>query len=156
MAAIAIGKHFTLNASEINEGITSYIPGNNRSQITKTASNTLICDYYNANPSSMNAALDNFASISANKKVIILGDMFELGEDSLAEHKLILEKALQVKCELKLFIGKNFFYSKTNDAQFFETLSEASQYIKANPIQNATILVKGSRSMFLEKLVEIL
>src|SRR5690606_31816990 len=74
LAAIAIGKYFNLSAEEITRGISSYNPGNNRSQIIKTATNTLICDYYNANPSSVSVALDNFSAISAEKKVLILGD----------------------------------------------------------------------------------
>lgn len=156
LAGIAIGKYFDLSADDINLGISSYNPANNRSQITKTESNTLICDYYNANPSSMSAALDNFSAISAGNKVLILGDMFELGDESVAEHKAIVEKALGIKADKKIFIGKNFFQNKSEQALFFETTDEAYENIKLHPFKDATVLIKGSRGMRMEKLVEIL
>lgn len=156
LAAIALGKHFQLSPDEINEGVSSYTPGNNRSQITKTADNTLICDYYNANPSSMSAALDNFATISAEKKVVILGDMFELGEDSLSEHRAIAEKAAAVKADQVVLIGHNFFANQTEGHTFFKTTEEALDYFKTHSVKNATILIKGSRGMQLERLVQLL
>lgn len=156
LAGIAIGKHFGLNIDEINQGISSYNPANNRSQITRTERNILICDYYNANPSSISAALDNFAALSADKKVLILGDMFELGEESISEHTVIVEKAIGIKADVKIFIGKNFFQNRSEDAQFYETTDEAYESLKLNPLSNATVLIKGSRGMKMEKLVEIL
>ena len=156
LAGIAIGKYFDLTADEINLGISSYNPANNRSQITKTESNTLICDYYNANPSSMSAALDNFSAISASNKVLILGDMFELGDESVSEHKAIVEKAIGIKADEKIFIGKNFFQNKSEQALFFETTEEAYESIKQRQLKDSTVLIKGSRGMKMEKLVEIL
>ncbi|MGV3509336.1 MAG: UDP-N-acetylmuramoyl-tripeptide--D-alanyl-D-alanine ligase [Sphingobacteriaceae bacterium] len=156
LAGIAIGKYFDLSADEINLGISSYNPANNRSQITKTESNTLICDYYNANPSSMSAALDNFSAISARNKVLILGDMFELGDESVSEHKAIVEKAIGIKADEKIFIGKNFFQNKSEQALFFETTEEAYESIKQRQLKDSTVLIKGSRGMKMEKLVEIL
>ncbi len=156
LAAIAVGKHFNLTDEQINEGISLYIPANNRSQITKTEKNTLICDYYNANPSSMVAALDNFSAFDAENKILILGDMFELGEESLAEHKQIVEKARSIHSHGQIFIGEGFFANKTDGSNFFRTTTEAVEYIKTHPIQHATILIKGSRGMKLEQLLEVL
>lgn len=156
LAAISIGIHFRLSADEINAGLTSYIPENNRSQITKTDTNTLICDYYNANPSSMNAALDNFVSLNADKKVLILGDMFELGDESDMEHKKVVEKALEIKPDKIFFVGVNFFHHKTDGAIFFENIGETLQHISTNQIKDSTVLIKGSRGMRLEKLLDFL
>ena len=154
LAAIAIGKHFGLSSEEINTGLTSYIPGNNRSQITKTEANTLICDYYNANPSSMTAALDNFASLQADKKIIILGDMFELGDGSKAEHRAIAEKAMNLHAEQSIFIGKNFFEVQVEGGTYYQTTQEALSVIGTDVINQCTILIKGSRGMKLESLVD--
>ncbi|MFD2161593.1 UDP-N-acetylmuramoyl-tripeptide--D-alanyl-D-alanine ligase [Paradesertivirga mongoliensis] len=156
LVAIAVGRYFNLSPDEINEGISAYVPGNNRSQITKTEHNTLICDYYNANPSSMAAALDNFASISAGKKVLILGDMFELGDESYDEHRAIAEKALQLDVDRKILIGKAFYQCKTEGANFYESTDEALKNIKSDSVKGATVLIKGSRGMRLEKLAEVL
>ncbi|MBC8053007.1 MAG: UDP-N-acetylmuramoyl-tripeptide--D-alanyl-D-alanine ligase [Sphingobacteriaceae bacterium] len=156
LVAIALGIHFKLSPDEINQGVSSYSPGNNRSQITKTQNNTLICDYYNANPSSMNAALDNFAALSAEKKVVILGDMFELGEESAAEHQLITTKALSVKADKTIFLGRNFFSNRSNEGTFFVTTDEALEELKRTGLKGATILLKGSRGMKMEKLLEVL
>jgi UDP-N-acetylmuramoyl-tripeptide--D-alanyl-D-alanine ligase len=155
LAAISIGKHFRLSSEEINEGISSYRPGNNRSQITKTENNMLICDYYNANPSSMSAALDNFSTLTAEKKVIILGDMFELGEESSTEHQSITQKVESMPADVKVLIGQNFYESGHQASLAFVTTAEALEYFKANPIKGATILIKGSRGMKLEQLAEI-
>ncbi|HEY0054198.1 MAG TPA: UDP-N-acetylmuramoyl-tripeptide--D-alanyl-D-alanine ligase [Pedobacter sp.] len=156
LAAIAIGKHFGLSAEEINIGLNSYVPGNNRSQITKTEKNTLICDYYNANPSSMAAALDNFANLQAGNKIIILGDMFELGDESLVEHQAIVDKAVNTNADERIFAGENFFNCKRDTALFLRTTDEVANYLTANPLQNASILIKGSRGMHLEDLLKFL
>jgi len=156
LAAIAIGKHFGLSAGEINDGLKNYHPGNNRSQILKTATNILICDFYNANPSSMSVALINFSSISANKKVLILGDMFELGQESDSEHQSIVNKALGTKADKIIFIGKLFFQNKIEGATFYKTTEDALKNMRLNPIKRSTILIKGSRGMRMEKLIEVL
>jgi UDP-N-acetylmuramoyl-tripeptide--D-alanyl-D-alanine ligase len=153
LAAITIGTFFKLSPGQINRGISDYVPQNNRSQLSKTAHNILICDYYNANPSSMDAALSNFSKMEAGKKVVILGDMFELGDHSEAEHRLIVEKALALNAWKTLFVGRHFFNVKTEGALFFEDTASVSDWLDRNPISQATILVKGSRGMALEKLV---
>jgi UDP-N-acetylmuramoyl-tripeptide--D-alanyl-D-alanine ligase len=156
LAAITIGKHFGLSSEEIDTGLTSYMPGNNRSQITKTEKNTLICDYYNANPSSMAAALDNFATLQADKKIIILGDMFELGDESHAEHQAIVEKAVNLNVDERIFAGESFYNCKSDNAVFLRTTDEVANYLNAKAIQNASILIKGSRGMHLEDLLKFL
>ncbi|HCN83231.1 MAG TPA: UDP-N-acetylmuramoyl-tripeptide--D-alanyl-D-alanine ligase [Sphingobacteriaceae bacterium] len=159
LSAVCIGTFFGLSAKEINEGLSGYQPSNNRSQITKTSSNTLICDYYNANPSSMAVALDNFVGMQGQKKAVILGDMFELGEDSAAEHKDILKKALNIPANEYIFVGEGFYKEgehRQSKAKFFRTTNEAYSFLKSHPIKDAVVLVKGSRGMHLEKLIELL
>jgi UDP-N-acetylmuramoyl-tripeptide--D-alanyl-D-alanine ligase len=164
LAAICIGVYFKLPASKINKGIEGYQPKNNRSQIVQTATNTLICDYYNANPSSMFVAIENLGQLTANRKVLILGDMFELGDESAAEHTALIQKALDTGVDERIFIGKDFQQASlskdhgpwTMDANtFYLTVEEAITGLKANPIKNSTILIKGSRGMALERLVEL-
>ncbi len=160
LAAVCIGVYLKLPAAEINRGIESYQPKNNRSQIVQTATNTLICDYYNANPTSMNAAIENIGQLQADSKVLILGDMFELGEEASAEHLNIIKKALDTNVAERIFIGKEFFRQKEKGegqkATFYETAENAIVALKADPIKNSTVLIKGSRGMALERLVELL
>ncbi len=157
LAAIVTGLHFGLSPEQVNKGIRDYVPGNNRSQIVLKGSNTVICDYYNANPSSMHVALENLGSISAAKKVIILGDMFELGEEAAAEHKGVLEKAMTLNTVESIFIGPEFFrYRDDYKGRFFESVREAADAFAALNIQDAVVLVKGSRGMKLEQLVSVL
>jgi|SRR6185312_15684802 len=159
LAAICIGVYFGLTDEAINAGVESYQPKNNRSQIVKTATNTLICDYYNANPSSMTVAIENLGLMDADRKVMILGDMFEMGEESQAEHASIIKKAMATPANERIFVGKNFYEAGTAAAKtgtYYATSDEAISALKANPIKNATILIKGSRGMALERLVELL
>jgi len=159
LAAICIGVYFKLTASEINKGIENYQPQNNRSQIVQTATNTLICDYYNANPSSMMVAIENIGKITAKRKVLILGDMFELGVDSPTEHKAIIEKSLSIPVDERIFIGQDFKQASLTmnneplTMNFYPTVEDAIAGLKAHPIKNSTILIKGSRGMALERLV---
>lgn len=155
LAAICIGVYLKLPAAEINTGIEGYQPKNNRSQIVQTATNTLICDYYNANPSSMVVAIENIGKISAQRKVLILGDMFELGAEAAAEHLAVIEKALDTAVDERIFIGKEFKKAQQPGAVFYETAEDAIAGLKANPIKNSTILIKGSRGMALERLVPL-
>lgn len=164
LAAICIGTYFKIPPHEINRGIEIYQPQNNRSQIVQTATNTLICDYYNANPSSMIVAIENIGKLTANRKVLVLGDMFELGEESSAEHKAIIEKALDTDVDERIFIGPAFYAedpevgksgSREEKAVYYKTVEGAMIGLKANPIKNSTILIKGSRGMALERLVEL-
>ncbi|MFD0752221.1 UDP-N-acetylmuramoyl-tripeptide--D-alanyl-D-alanine ligase [Mucilaginibacter calamicampi] len=157
LAAICIGVHFNLSPEQINKGISNYQPKNNRSQVVQTASNTLICDYYNANPTSMAAAIGNMGELAADNKVLVLGDMFELGTEAKAEHKAILEKALATPVNRRVIIGKEFYKLKDDalPVEFYETRDDAAEGLKQRPITNSTILIKGSRGMALEKLVEL-
>ena len=157
LAAICLGSFFELTPEEINTGIAAYQPANNRSQISKTEKNTLICDFYNANPSSMAVALDNLNSVRGETKAIILGDMFELGDESAAEHKAVFEKAMSVDAGRRIFIGKEFHkLSGVEKAEFYSSTQDALEALKKNPLKDYTILVKGSRSMKLETLAEFL
>jgi UDP-N-acetylmuramoyl-tripeptide--D-alanyl-D-alanine ligase len=158
LAAICIGVYFGLSDDEINKGVESYQPKNNRSQIVKTETNILICDYYNANPSSMFVAIENLGKIDANRKVLILGDMFEMGNESAAEHAAIIKKAMETPVDERIFIGRDFFEagsSMVKKPTFYETAEDAIKGLKANPVKNSTILIKGSRGMALERLVDL-
>lgn len=153
LAAICIGSYFKLSPEQINRGIKAYQPKNSRSQILKTENNTVICDYYNANPSSMVVALDNLQEIPAENKVIILGDMFELGPDSPLEHRLIFEKAIETRASRRIFIGEEFYKLKDSSSEFYRTTRDAQLALqKRRPIET-TILLKGSRGMKLEELI---
>jgi UDP-N-acetylmuramoyl-tripeptide--D-alanyl-D-alanine ligase len=156
MAAICIGIYFKLSVEQVNRGIEEYKPVNNRSQIKVTESNTLICDYYNANPSSMVVALDNLKAAEGQNKVMILGDMFELGKESTAEHQQLIAKAKTIDAGKRIFIGQDFYRFRDASADFYKTTADAYQALKQSPIKNSTVLVKGSRGMKLETLLELL
>ena len=160
MAALCIGKYFDVPESYIVGAIESYIPSNNRSQFVKTADNILIVDAYNANPTSMAAALDNFASIDFNSKVLILGDMLELGSDSLAEHKAALAKALAITGSIYL-VGKEFSAAAgelgvQDSVRCFDSSDLLAGHLRDNPLRACTILVKGSNGTHLQGLAKIL
>jgi UDP-N-acetylmuramoyl-tripeptide--D-alanyl-D-alanine ligase len=156
LAAICISQYFKLSAAAINNGIQSYSPTNNRSQILKTATNTLICDYYNANPSSMFVAIDNMNQLQMPHKVLILGDMFELGDESPAEHAAIISKAMSTPADKHIFIGEQFYHQRgQTSGTFYRTVDEVITALKAQAIINATVLIKGSRGMALERLAEL-
>ena len=157
LAAICIGDFFDMRPEEINNGLSNYQPKNNRSQLTKTENNTVICDFYNANPSSMNAALNNISKLSANKRIAILGDMFELGPESESQHQHIVEQAFTSDLDEVIFIGKYFYaFKNAEKGIFFETPAEAADYLIANKITAALVLLKGSRGMKLESLLQYL
>jgi UDP-N-acetylmuramoyl-tripeptide--D-alanyl-D-alanine ligase len=162
LVAICLGVYFGLDEEKINTGIASYQPQNNRSQVKQTATNILICDYYNANPSSMAVAIENMAKLDAKHKVLILGDMFELGGEAPAEHEAIISKALDSKADEIIFIGNEFAkasgtiqFSGTR-LSFYITVAETIAALTAKPIKNATVLLKGSRGMALEQLGNLL
>jgi len=157
VCAICIGSYFKLSPEQINSGVSSYHPLNSRSQILKTEHNTILCDYYNANPSSMIVALDNLESMDTDSKAVILGDMFELGKEAGKEHQLILNKVMAVNSARKIFIGEEFYKLKVNNnVEFFKTVQEAQIALEKNPIMASTVLVKGSRGMKLETLLPLL
>ncbi|HJP63740.1 MAG TPA: UDP-N-acetylmuramoyl-tripeptide--D-alanyl-D-alanine ligase [Mucilaginibacter sp.] len=162
LAAICIGAYFKLTPAEINAGVSGYQPKNNRSQITKTATNTLICDYYNANPSSMFVAIENLGKLEAKHKVLVLGDMFEMGDESAAEHEAVIRKALETDVDEVIFVGSEFFAmspevrkSESPEAVFYSTVEQAIAALRDEPIKDSTVLIKGSRGMALERLVEL-
>ena len=157
MAAICIGLHFGVEPGTINRAIASYIPDNNRSQWLKTGNNTVILDAYNANPSSMKAAMSNFHQIEAPDKMLILGDMMELGEHSLEEHGNIVHMLNDLDIKNVILIGDLFFQADQQKfALHFNDHAEAEQWLSKNPVKNKTILIKGSRKMQLESLVKFL
>ena len=162
MAALAVGMHFDVSFEEAVQAIEAYVPSNNRSQMTKTASNTLIVDAYNANPTSMAAALENFSNVSADTKVAMLGDMLELGEDSLAEHVNVINSALSRGFSLVCFVGREFRAAATSlglqhaSALFFNTSDELAAHLATSPLSGATVLIKGSRGTRMEKVIPAL
>ncbi|QQT27676.1 UDP-N-acetylmuramoyl-tripeptide--D-alanyl-D-alanine ligase [Sphingobacterium spiritivorum] len=156
LAAIAVGLYFGVSAEQINTGIERYVPKNNRSQVTKTEHNTIIADYYNANASSMAAALDNIEVIDATRKVIILGDMFEMGDESDAEHEKVVQRAKSIGADRLIFVGKAFKKQAYLEAEFYETSEEAKQALIDRPVINSTILLKASRGMAFEHLMDVL
>lgn len=157
LAAVAIGLYFGLTAVEINRGIEEYVPKNNRSQLTKTDKNTVICDYYNANASSMSAALDNLETFpAAQKKAVVLGDMFELGEEAAEEHAKLIMRVKNMPLDRRIFVG-NCFYEQRAAAdvtnEFYADVMEAKKALESKPIQGALVLLKGSRGMAFEALL---
>lgn len=158
MAALTVGKYFGVSDEDSKAAIESYYPDNNRSQILLKNSNEIILDAYNANPSSMEAALTNFIQLDKSNKIIIIGDMFELGEESIPEHKKIvnlLGNTIAIDCYL---IGKHFFASKINHSHlyFYDSFDDFSASIKQKSFREAMILIKGSRGMALERTLEYL
>ena len=157
-AAITMGNYFKVEMHAIKEAIENYIPENNRSQLLKKNTNDIILDAYNANPSSMTVALENFMQLDITRKVAILGDMFELGTESLAEHKSIVNLALKDKNTHFYFIGKDFYANRIEKENilFFETFEDLAYELKEHKIENTTILIKGSRGMALERSLDLL
>lgn len=157
-AAITIGKHFSISNEDIKKAIESYIPENNRSQLVNKNTNEIILDAYNANPSSMRVALENFFQLSKPNKVAILGDMFELGKESNYEHKEIVNLVLKNENTHCYFIGKDFYKHKNNsdNFHFYENFEEFAKILENNPFENKLILIKGSRGMKLERTLDYL
>ena len=162
MAAIAVGRHFGVTLEEAVAAIEAYVPSNNRSQMTKTERNTLIVDAYNANPTSMEAALTNFSNVEAPAKVALLGDMLELGDESLAEHVKIAKMALSLGLERVCFVGAEFekaveqMEGRGETFCSFGTSADLALWLKENPLDSAVVLIKGSRGTRMEKVVEVL
>ena len=156
--ALAIGKYFNISDSKIKEAIENYIPENNRSQLVKKGGNEIILDAYNANPSSMTVAIENFLQLDNSNKIIILGDMFELGNESHQEHLEIvkmLEDQKDVNC---FFIGSDFNKNKVKKSHFYfyETFNDFSKDIVPNQFKESLILIKGSRGMALERTLDFI
>lgn len=159
LAAAAVGSYFQIPAPTINHAFSSYLPVNNRSQILETRKNTVLCDFYNANSSSMEAALENFTNLHGKKKkVVILGDMFEMGEKSKAEHERVLAKALLTRSSACIFIGPIFKSVKMEKPglYFFNSTREAIRALTEKPLQDCLILLKASRGMAFEEILKVL
>lgn len=152
-AAAALGFHFGLDFKQIKSALESYTPTNMRSQVMEKDGKTLVLDTYNANPSSMSASLQNFKSFEGTKTIII-GDMLELGEESKAEHQNILELAKSLGFENLITVGNSF--KEVNPERAFANTAELSEYLKNNKITSKNILLKGSRGVALEKIIDFL
>ena len=159
-AAVAVGRYFGIDDMHIANAILSFVPDNNRSQAVKTEHNSLVVDCYNANPSSMEVALDNISTMEAERKLLILGDMLELGEWSEEAHCNILRKADKVADEI-ILVGGEFakahsIVGKELESHYalYPTTAEALAHLSKEPISDALILLKGSRGIALEKLIE--
>ena len=157
-AAITIGAYFEISDNQIKDAIESYIPENNRSQLLTKDTNEIILDAYNANPSSMKVALENFLQLDKPNKVAIIGDMFELGDDSLNEHKMIVEQLLFAEETQCVFIGNDFYANQIDRPHFtfFKNFDDFVSFLQDNPIKNKMILIKGSRGMALERSLEFM
>lgn len=154
-AAILIGKYFNVELDEIKRGIENYIPQNNRSQIINKNGHHIILDAYNANPTSMKAALENFQQLKADHKIAFLGDMFELGKMAEKEHQEISNIATDMKFDHVFLIGENFFKTKS-DLRKFKSFDHLRETFNNKTLKNATILIKGSRGMALERILDLL
>jgi UDP-N-acetylmuramoyl-tripeptide--D-alanyl-D-alanine ligase len=157
LCAACVGNYFKVEDPKINQALREYVPSNNRSQLHKTKNNTLILDYYNANPSSMSLAIENFSALNSPEKMVILGDMLELGAESTQEHKSILELLKQKNVSNVILVGPLFMdAAKDSGIKTFPTSDAAAEYLKDQQLKDHTILIKGSRGIKLEKVVEIL
>jgi UDP-N-acetylmuramoyl-tripeptide--D-alanyl-D-alanine ligase len=158
MAAIAVGMHFGLTFEEACTAIAAYVPSNNRSQMTATERNTLIVDAYNANPTSMDAALTNFSNVRAAVKIALLGDMLELGEESYEEHVTVIKKALESDLETVCFVGTEFGKAldsvpESAKVKWFVDSQSLADWLAQQNVSGATILIKGSRGTRMEKTI---
>jgi len=156
-AAIATGLFLGVEMDDIAEAIGKYQPGNNRSQVKTTPNNTLICDSYNANPTSMMLSVKSFFDLKTSRKILILGDMLELGDKSEEEHLKLLTEIKPLNPEKVLLVGSTFKKVSTGfNFNSFQDLGSLREYLKAEPIKGSLILIKGSRGMALEKVYDLL
>lgn len=155
MAAITIGRHFKVEDELIIEALESYCPTNNRSQYIKTDKNEIVMDAYNANPTSMSHSIKNFRNISGDEHLLILGDMRELGHESAEEHHKIIILLKELDFKNVMLVGEEF--KKVNDSyDSYTDIDELVEHIKENDISGCKILVKGSRGVRLEKVINLL
>ncbi len=157
MAAVCMGKYFNVSVNNIIKAIETYQPANSRSQVIETENNLIILDAYNANPSSMKAAIDNFQTGDYKNKVLILGDMMELGKDSEKEHQNILENVETIGFKDVFLVGQLFMKARSSiKYDCFESSDKFLEYLQKHPLKGKTILLKGSRKVQLEKVVNAL
>lgn len=157
-AAIAVGRYFKVTDADIIDALERYSPQNNRSQLYNKGQHQLILDAYNANPSSMVAALEHFKTIHATSKVAILGDMFELGTEAPSEHRIVAGHAAQITEADIYLVGKEFFNTRivAPNLHYFQDFDSLVQHLSSFPLQPSTILIKGSRGMALERVLDYL
>lgn len=153
LAAVAVGKYFKVADEKIKLAIENYTPSNSRSQMVKRGSNTIILDAYNANPSSMKSAIENFAKMHSANKVLVLGAMAELGEQSLPEHQSIIDLIQKNNWNRVVLVGGDFM-KIDHPFQKFENTEQAKQWFHQQNFDNCSFLIKGSRSMQMEKILE--
>jgi UDP-N-acetylmuramoyl-tripeptide--D-alanyl-D-alanine ligase len=155
-AALSVATYFNIPDNKVIQALSNYSPSNNRSQKVKTETNLVILDAYNANPSSMHAAISNFSSLKAPRKMVILGDMLELGAESAAEHLAIVGMVRENDFTDAIFVGPEFQKAANGKFQAFLDVDAAVEWLKHQPIHEFTILVKGSRGIKMEKVMEVL
>jgi len=157
-AAACIGKFFEVDGADIAKGVGSYRPSNNRSQVIQKGSNTIILDAYNANPNSMEAAIANLNGLAASKKVAVLGDMFEVGADSEIEHQKVAELIASSPVDSVFLVGENFEKTILNSdrVKFFPKYAGFAAHFSTLKFENTTFLIKASRGMALERVLELL
>ncbi|HIA11002.1 MAG TPA: UDP-N-acetylmuramoyl-tripeptide--D-alanyl-D-alanine ligase [Flavobacteriales bacterium] len=156
-AAICIGNSFGIAPQDITTAIEDYLPANNRSQILETDFNRIVLDAYNANPMNMKAALESFHQMESDNKVLIIGDMLELGSYTQEEHLAILEQVRKQQFDNVFLVGENFGRIKDSiSCTHFNTVQQAKDYLVETPVRNSLILLKASRGIGLESLVEAL
>ena len=154
MSAVCAGKYFGVQMQEIKRAIEDYTPTNNRSQKITYGSNTIILDAYNANPSSMKAALNNFEGVQAANKMVILGEMMELGEYAPAEHRSIKAMTDNMPLTKRIFVGTGFnFLRNEPSVMYFENSAELKKWFRQQQFDNYYVLIKGSRKNELEKIL---
>ena len=153
IAAVTIGKHFNVAEEKIKSAIENYIPSNSRSQLINKSTNTIILDAYNANPASMKAAIENFAQMQGKNKILLIGSMMELGEESKKEHEELVLLIDRFKWSKVVLVGNNFKNIKHLYIHFDNSLM-AKKWLHDQHLQNSQLLIKGSRSMQMEKLLE--
>jgi UDP-N-acetylmuramoyl-tripeptide--D-alanyl-D-alanine ligase len=152
LAAVAVGNYFKISGDKIKSAIENYSPSNSRSQLIEKGSNKIILDAYNANPTSMKAAIENFAKLNAAKKILMLGGMAELGKESLDEHKSIIDLINKYKWGEVVLVGGDFLKLQHPYLQFEDSV-QAKEWLHAQNFHDAYLLIKGSRSMQMEKVV---
>lgn len=154
LAAVAVGKQFGVPDQTIKEAIENYMPSNSRSQLLERGTNKIILDAYNANPSSMKLAIENFSRIHAVNKILLLGAMAELGDTSLAEHQALVDLVRQYEWDTVVLVGGDFLKTEHPFLQF-NNAGEAKDWLREQDIENSYLLIKGSRSMQMEKVLAI-
>lgn len=152
-AALAIGSYFDVSFEFMKAGLEDYVPKNNRSEIRQVGNNLVILDAYNANPTSVRAVVDSFTKLAVAHKVVILGDMFELGKDSLKLHQEIVDFVCLSKFEKNIFVGKIYSQCVAENAMFFKTTQEVKEWFLKEKMTGTTILIKGSRGMKMESII---